>query len=90
MNKERRKRIDKAIEEVNQLQEVLEELHQIVEVIRDEEQEYLENIPENLQGSERYETAENAVESLENAVDWFDGVDIDELISALEESKGDY
>ena len=89
MNKERRNKIDKAIEEVNRLQDALEGLQQIVEEIRYEEQEYLENIPENLQGSERYETAESAVESLENAVDWFDSVDIDELISALEESKGD-
>ena len=89
MNKERRNKINKAIEEVNRLQEALEGLQQIVEEIRDEEQDYLENIPENLQGSERYETAESAVESLENAVDWFDKVDIDELISALEESKGD-
>ena len=88
MNKERRNKIDKAIEEVNRLQDALEGLQQIVEEIRDEEQEYLENIPENLQGSERYETAESAVESLENAVGWFDNLDIDELISALEESKG--
>ena len=53
MNKERRNKINKAIEEVNRLQEALEGLQQIVEEIRDEEQDYLENIPENLQGSER-------------------------------------
>lgn len=88
MNKERRKKIDIAIENANKLQETLEELQQIVEEIRDEEEEYLNNIPENLQSSERYNAAEAALDNLEVAVDWFDNVDIDELTSSLEEAKG--
>lgn len=88
MNKERRRKIDKAIENVNSLQNILEELQQQIEEIRDEEQDYLDNIPENLQNSERYETAENALDNLEEAVNWFDNIDIDELSSLLEEAKG--
>ena len=88
MNRERRKRIDEVIEKANEIQAMLQELRDEIEEIQEEEQEYLENIPENLQGSERYETAENAVDSLASAVDWCDSIDYDELISVLEESKG--
>lgn len=61
MNAERRKRIAKLVEG-------LESIQQEIEYIRDEEQEYMENIPENLQGSERYETAEEAVGLLDDVI----------------------
>ena len=67
----------------------MQELQEAVEEIRDEEEEYMENMPENLQGSERYEIAEAAVDALSSAVDWFDNADIDELTSSLEEAKGE-
>ena len=38
----------------------------------DEEQEYMDNMPENFQCSERYEKAEEAVASLEEALDSLD------------------
>ena len=40
----------------------------IEEICRGEE-EYLDNIPENLQGSIRYENAENSVEQLRSGID---------------------
>lgn len=52
MNKVRRKMIDKVIEEVAVLQNTLEELQQQIEEIKEEEQDYLDNIPENLQSSD--------------------------------------
>jgi rRNA maturation protein Rpf1 len=39
-----------------------------VEAVADAEQEYMENIPINLQNSERYEAAEQAVSALEEAL----------------------
>lgn len=68
MNKIRRKNILAVIERLEELKETLEEIQQ-------EEEEYRDNIPENFQGSERYEKAEEdcdtlseAVENLENIV----------------------
>lgn len=65
MNKERRNLLktassflDKAIDAINEA--------------RDDEQDCLDNLPENLQGSERYETMESAIESLEEALDKID------------------
>ena len=42
-------------------------IRQLVE-IRDAEAGYMENIPENLQNSSRYESAEHAVEALDEAI----------------------
>lgn len=60
MNRCRKERIKKICEELR---------HCLIELndIRDEEAEYHDNIPDNLQGSERAETSEEAIESLDNA-----------------------
>ena len=55
MNNSRRKRISKIADALNELKGQIDELYE-------EEQEAFENIPESLQGTERYEVAENAVE----------------------------
>lgn len=47
-------------------------LSMAVDIIRDvryEEQDAMDNIPENLQSSERYETMEEAVDHLDDALD---------------------
>lgn len=51
-----------------------------VERLKDEEQEYLDNIPENMQSSDRYYAAEEAVSNLENAHDWLTEIDEDTTI----------
>lgn len=76
MNDTRRKRIMKL---VDQLSDISEEL----ETIRDEEQEYIDNIPENLQSSERYEKAENALDNLDSAWNSIDDI-LDYLQDACE------
>ena len=75
MNKQRRKNIDTIIQ-------ALEEIREQIQFVLEEEQEYLNNIPENLQNSERYETAQTAVSELEEA----DG-SIDDIIEHLENAK---
>lgn len=86
MNKERRKRVSEVLKSLEEVSSLLEEIRNEVEAIKDEEEEYLENIPDNLQSSTRYTDAENAVENLESAYDWFDNVDIEELNGYLEEA----
>ena len=46
-----------------------------------EEEEYRDNMPENLQGSEKYETAEAAIDALSTAID-----SISEACNSLEEA----
>ena len=74
MNKIRRKAIQ-------ELKSRSEELMEELDSLKDAEEEYRDNIPENLQGSERYEKAENAVDNLESAY-----YSLEEVISYLEEA----
>ena len=60
MNNSRRKELEKAVN-------LLEEAQSILEDCREEEQEYLDNMPENLQYSEKHDMAEEAVTALEGA-----------------------
>lgn len=76
MNAKRRKEIEKVIEK-------LEEAKADIECLKDEEEEYRDNIPENLTGSERYEIADNACDNLDSAYDSLDEV-IDYLNDAVE------
>lgn len=76
MNNARRKRICKIADALNELKDQIDELHE-------EEQEAFENIPESLQGTKRYEIAENAVDMLESA-----SLRVENAITFLEDAEG--
>jgi hypothetical protein len=71
MNDERRKHIKSAIVLLSQAKEILD-------LVREEEDEAMEAMPENLHGSERYELMEQASCELDTAVDTIDTV-IDDI-----------
>ena len=75
MNNKRRAVIDRAIAHLQAAQELVSD-------VLDEEQEALDNIPENLEGTDRYEKIENAVDSLEETSE-----SIDSALSALDDAK---
>lgn len=62
MNKEKRN-------DLNTARELLDRAKGIVSSVRDREQDCLDNMPENLEGSERYSTMESAIDSLDDAID---------------------
>ena len=74
MNRIRRKQIADLVEKLYVIQSDLE-------TIKDEEEEYRDNIPENLQTSERYEKADNACDCLDSAL-----YSLEELLGYLEEA----
>lgn len=76
MNKARRKDIDSVIE-------ALEKAKEQLEVIRDDEQDYFDNMPESFQYAEKGEAAEEAISNLDYAID-----QIDEAIDNAEQAKG--
>lgn len=61
MNKIRRKTL-------NELYDKLAELKELLEEVKCEEEDYRDNMPENLQNSERYEIAENACDNMDSAI----------------------
>ena len=75
INKARRKALDEVISKIEEAKELLENLQA-------EEEEYRDNMPENLQGSERYEAADAAVDNMSSAVDA-----LDEAISSIESAQ---
>ena len=75
MNKIRRKKLDEIIAKI---QDVSEEL----ESVMNDEEEYRDNMPENLQGSEKHEMADSACSSMQEAID-----QLEEAISNIESAQ---
>lgn len=73
MNKARRERVRSAIA-------ALETVKETINDILMEEEMMLDNIPENLQGSQRYEDMESAIDYMNDAV-----LEIESAIDNLEE-----
>lgn len=64
------------------LQAIIDQLEELKGGLKDlqaEEEEYRDNIPENMQESERYEKADEACDNLSSAVD-----SLEEAISSIE------
>lgn len=76
MNKVRRKNLQAIIDRLEDIKADLEE-------IAYEEEEYRDNIPENIQGSEKYERADEACDNLNDAADTLDEV-IESITTAME------
>ena len=77
MNNVRRK-------ELQAIVNTLEEKRETLEVLKEEEEEYRDNMPENLHGSERYDISSEAISDLELALD-----SIDSAISYIEAAIGE-
>lgn len=74
MNRIRRKAL-------NDIKDQIEMLRCTLEQLAEEEEEYRDNMPENLQGSERYEKADEACDSLNSALD-----SLDEAVEHIDEA----
>lgn len=81
MNKERRKAIADLIEDIEKID--FEDIKSRIENIRDEEQEYFDNMPESFQMGDKGQRAEEAISYLEEA----DSA-VDEVLSQIEELIG--
>lgn len=73
MNKQRRAELTAIAEELADLKDRLE-------TCKNEEEQYLENMPENLRDSEKHEQAEETVATLDTAVD-----SLEEVFNAVDE-----
>ncbi|AUX82703.1 hypothetical protein PBI_KNOX_54 [Microbacterium phage Knox] len=84
MNNQRRKEIQEVINKLADLDALRNEIKEEIERIRDEEQEYYDNMPEGLQQSDRGYKAEEAASQLDDAAQQLDDLDIDGLTSNLD------
>ena len=65
MNKQRRKRLEKSYNLIDEAMEIIQE-------VRDEEQEAYDNLPESFQNGERGEEMSGYIEMLEEATGYLD------------------
>ena len=88
MNNARRKTISRILTRLTQISEEMESILSDIELVKDEEEECFDNIPENLQESDRYQAAEAAVDNLNAAYDlWQEAFEsIGDVASSLEEA----
>ena len=86
MNKLRRKHIMSLVDQIAGMQENIECLLEELTQIDEDETEYMDNIPENLQESERYAKAEAAVEALDEACEFLEVARdaLEDTLSALD------
>lgn len=90
MNNDRRKRIRALILDLESGMYDLTEVDALLQMLLSEEEEALDNIPESLQGSERYDIAEESVELLQEAIDAIDPDEdcADDIIAVLSNING--
>ena len=103
MNKQRRKelyeierklllviRLDEKTADVDDIQEKLESVKGDLESVLMDEEDYKDNIPENLQGSIRYDAAEDACSNIEMAIDSLEYAlsieNLNDIIDSVEEA----
>ena len=67
MNKQRRKKLEKSYNLIDEAMEIIEE-------VRDEEQEAYDNLPESFQNGERGEEMMGYIEMLEEASGYLDDI----------------
>ena len=73
MNKVRRKELARVVD-------LLDQARDLLEAIRDEEQEAFDNLPESIQYSERGETMENYIGTMEEMLDYLDTGELQEIV----------
>lgn len=83
MNDTRRRRIRKIIKMISNPNPEWDEIQMELSDLLDEETEAMENIPENMQDTQRYEICEESIDHLEAALSAAD-VDEDDPDSVLE------
>lgn len=87
MNNIRRKEIREIMEQLYEAEAKLVDAYDWIIQVNEQEEEYRDNIPENLLGSVRYEASEEASNYMEYATDALEGL-ADSIIDAIEYLEG--
>lgn len=87
MNQQRRKQLAELRDRMSDLQAQVSTLVEDLQGVRDDEQEYLDNMPESLQEGEKGQKAQAAIDLLESLIDElgnFIGLDTGDIDTAAE------
>lgn len=78
MNNARRKAIAAIVADIEKLRASADAIAEAIEAVRDEESDYLDNMPESLQNGDKGERAQSAIDALDEALSAIQGLEIDE------------
>jgi uncharacterized coiled-coil DUF342 family protein len=85
---ELRQKFDDLVDTANELVIAIEEAKSEIETVKDEEQEAYDNMPESLQNGDRGQVVQQAIDSMEVAVEALNNlessVSIQDVVTALE------
>jgi len=88
MNAQRRKALADLMDRLTPLAATITDIKDALETIRDEEQESFDNMPEGLQQGDRGQAMEEAISTLDSAIDDLENFDIDNIVSSIDEARG--
>ena len=88
MNKTRRKSLKEVMTQIENMQSILCDLLGTLDSLCGEEEEYRDNMPENMYGSEKYEKADAAADAITAAYDALESADnsLTEAVENIEEA----
>lgn len=87
MNNARRKQIADVMKQLEPLIAAIADISADIDNIKEEEQEYYDNIPDSLKSSERALASENALEYLDNAIQAIEEFTEADIVSMLASSS---
>lgn len=76
MNQTRSKSLQKLLDQLQQVETVIQERRYDIEALRDEEHEYRDAMPESLREGTHGETADAAIEALEQAISHLEEMEV--------------
>lgn len=88
MNKERRKELAQIVAKLEELDALREEIRERIAAVRDDEQDALDNLPENLQEGENGQQMQECIDTMENVTGELDLIDIEDLADQLRDICG--
>jgi hypothetical protein len=84
VNKDRRKALSDLVDRIGLMSGMRDDIVSELEALKDEEQEYFDNMPESLQGGDKGQLAEQSISSMDDAINELDGMQFDDAISNIE------
>jgi len=76
MNAKRRKQIEGVVTQLGSIEDSIASVVEEIQSIKEDEQEYYDNMPESLQGGEKGEAAQDAISNLEEAESNTENLDV--------------
>jgi len=89
MNNTRRKEIDRLMERVQSPLNDLSDIKDSISTVQDEEQDYLDNMPESMRDGEKAQKAQEAIDSLYEAQNTIEDAEtyLNDVNNSLENAK---